>query len=81
MHGVAGRPQIVGKGQEPGRLPLRVMKQEHPRHPGTVAGLRPALNAAQGASVQPSDAQQASHARSTSTFLIPPTRLGSIIGS
>ena len=34
MDGVAGCPQIVGKRQEPRRLPLRVMKQEYGCHQG-----------------------------------------------
>jgi hypothetical protein len=70
MDGVAGCPQIVGKRQEPGRLPLRMMEQEYRRHHGTVASLRPAANAAHGASGKPRGAQQASHAWSTSPFLI-----------
>ena len=47
MDSVAGRPQLVGKRQEPRRLPLRVMKQEYRCHHGTVASLRPAFNAPQ----------------------------------
>jgi hypothetical protein len=39
MEGVAGSPQVVGERQEPGRLPLRVMKQEYRCHHGTVASL------------------------------------------
>ena len=71
MDSVAGRPQIVRERQEPGRLPSRVMKQEHRCHHGTVASLRPALNAAQGAAGKPRDAQQESHALGHISLLHP----------
>jgi len=46
---VAGLPQFVGKREEPPRLPLRMVKQEHRRHHGTVANLgREAGSTAEG---------------------------------
>ena len=71
MDSVAGRPQLVGKRQEPRRLPLRVMKQEYRCHHGTVASLRPAFNAAPGSPGKPRDAQQESHALDHTSLLHP----------
>jgi hypothetical protein len=33
---VAGLPQLIGEGEEPGRLALRMMEQEHCCHTDTV---------------------------------------------
>jgi hypothetical protein len=33
---VAGLPQLIGEGEEPGRLALRMMEQEHCCHAVTV---------------------------------------------
>jgi hypothetical protein len=40
VDGVAGLAQLVGEGQEPRRLPLRVMEEQHGRHIDTLGQAR-----------------------------------------